>query len=217
MERPQAGTAAGSPAPPPPPLARTHALLTRELGEELVVFDRLDGRAHALNRAAALVWRACDGSTSAAEIAARLATELAVGGHDEAVRVVRLALDRLDEARLLERRAAHPERFLGALGRREVLGRLAAAGVAAALLPAITSIAAPVPAMAATVVGPCDGCYTIGSTVADALEANDRAEAFCAERTGACTRPKRCKATVVVFEPTGAGDGILVSTCCACQ
>jgi hypothetical protein len=83
-------------------------------------------------------------------MADRLRKELGMPEADEAL--VRLALEGLEKARLLESPLARPaggERIT----RREVAGKLKAAGALALLLPVVTSIAAPSPAMASS--GPC--------------------------------------------------------------
>jgi hypothetical protein len=46
------------------PLVRTVDLVIQELGQEILVYDLTCNKAHCLNRAAALVWRRCDGRSS---------------------------------------------------------------------------------------------------------------------------------------------------------
>src|SRR5579864_3203567 len=55
-----------------PPVARSESLIVEELDEEILVYDQLNARAHCLNGTAARVWRACDGSTSVADLSAQL-------------------------------------------------------------------------------------------------------------------------------------------------
>ena len=136
------------------PMARQETLVVREIAGELVVYDREQHRAHRLNRAATLVWRHCDGRTSVAELAALLEQELDIPA-DEAV--VWLALDRLEKAHLLRDALARH----AVLTRRQVVRDLGLAGAAGLLLPIVTSIAAPTPAIAQYMAGRgrcC--CYT---------------------------------------------------------
>ena len=49
------------------PTARRTGVLTEDVGDEVVVFDRETGNAHRLNRAATFVWRRCDGRTPVSE------------------------------------------------------------------------------------------------------------------------------------------------------
>ena len=123
---------------------------------------------HALNPTAACVWRLCDGATSRDAIAAALRAEL---GIPEAEAVVDLTLQRLARLRLLEL----PGRAAGnrvPTTRRWLIGR----GLTAALLPAISSIAAPSPveaqsagAGAPTLTSVAPNSGVVGGTVAVTL------------------------------------------------
>lgn len=130
------------------PRTRRSGLLLRELPDELLVYDQERHTAHCLNRTAALVFRHADGTRTLDELSA-------LPGGDAAV--VRLALDQLEQAGLLEPSA--PEAAAAAsvgMSRREVARRV---GIAAAiLLPAVATIVAPTPAeAAATCVTSCSG------------------------------------------------------------
>ena len=108
----------------------------REIDSETLVYDRSRDAASCLNEFAARVWRACNGETSVAAIAAAL-------GEDE--RAVWLALHQLTKAQLLTEAIAFPPDMSAAKSRREVGRRL---GLGAAAV--VTSIVAPMPAQAAT-------------------------------------------------------------------
>lgn len=137
------------------PLARRDGLLVRTLTEEVVVYDVERHEAHCLNPTAALVFKHCDGRTSVGAIASRLRV-------DE--QLVWLALERLDEARLLERSPALPPEP-GAWSRRDMVWRMGLG--LSVLLPAVTSVLVPTPAEAAATciqAGSCAGspgssCY----------------------------------------------------------
>jgi hypothetical protein len=130
------------------PVARRDGLLTRELPDELLVYDRDGHRAHCLNRTAAAVFKNADGTRTVADLARLLAPE---GDRAAGESVVAEALARLAEAGLLEGEPAVPR-----WSRREVVRRV---GIGAAiLLPAVASIVAPTPAeAAATCVDNCTG------------------------------------------------------------
>jgi hypothetical protein len=115
------------------PKARTDNLLIQELDGELVVYDPEHKRAHCLNPSATKVWRLLDGSRSVSAIASDL-------GFDQSV--VDLAIDDLANARLLEEVEPLP------VSRRTALRRVAAAAAVGFLLPAVSSIAAPLAAQA---------------------------------------------------------------------
>jgi len=117
----------------------------------MVVYDLERHHASSLNRVATLVYRFADGRAGVPEIAARLRAETAAPLGEDAVW---LALDRLDEARLLA--APLPQRELGFVSRREWIRSLVRSGVQVALLPVVTSILAPTPADAASVLRPSD-------------------------------------------------------------
>ena len=78
------------------PRKRDHGLIVREMDDETLVYDRRRHKAHCLNRAAALVWRHCDGATSVADLARLVHEQLGMPGSAE---MVRFALDRLARAR----------------------------------------------------------------------------------------------------------------------
>ncbi len=119
-----------------PPLKRRDELVVRQVADETLVYDERNDRAHCLNRVAAVVWEQCDGRTSPEEIAASLNGD---------IDIVRLAIRKLDRARLLEPGVDRQE--AQSVSRRELARRL---GVAAVALPLITSIIAPTPLMAAS-------------------------------------------------------------------
>jgi len=140
------------------PQVRQDGLLIQEIGEELVIYDCKRDHIHSLNATAALVWRNCDGQTSIMEIAALL-DQLQDGSIRQ--EIVRLALGQLVSAGLLED-ARHTSEHTSVL-RRDALGALTKAGAFVLLLPVITSITAPTPAMAASLTG--DTCEPAGICV----------------------------------------------------
>lgn len=119
------------------PLARDEGLVVEELGDELLVYDLGVDRVHCLNPKAVRVWRACDGRTPVATIAADLGLDT-----EEVVR----ALDELDRCEFL----AAPVEANGGLSRRDFGVRVTKIAAATASVPLIVSIAAPVAAHAQT-------------------------------------------------------------------
>ena len=156
----------------PMPMARSEQLVVRELPDETLVYDLQRHKAHCLNRSAALVWRACDGKTSVAEIAARVARELDLP-NDEVF--VQAALVQLGRARLL---TEAPARQAGPSPRRQALQRLGW-GLAA---PAVVSILAPTLAEAVTCVAKAD-CENISKC----SQGPDQ----CCDRRPCCEKPKQ--------------------------
>jgi len=128
----------------PLPKARRNQLVRKELGREMLVYDRNSDKAHCLNAPAALVWAHCDGLTTVAEMAQLLEDEIKTPVADE---VVWFALEQLRKSRLLQEPWTRPPP-VAQMSRRVMVGRL---GIAAAVtVPLVTSIIAPTAAAAAT-------------------------------------------------------------------
>jgi hypothetical protein len=135
------------------PCARKSEILTQKLSEETMVYDTISHRAHVLNQTVALVWESADGRNSIDEIAQILHRQLGLPADRS---VVLLALEELSESGLLQepvQAEVGPER----LTRRQVAQRLALAGASLALVPLVTSVLAPTPAMAASSVSQSQG------------------------------------------------------------
>ena len=115
------------------PKARESHLLIHQVEDEMVVYDRKRKRAHRLNEAAAKVWNLLDGERTVSEIA---------GDLDVDESVVALAVDHLTNAQLLE--SSEPL----SVSRRSALRTVATAAAIGVLLPVVTSIPAPLAAMA---------------------------------------------------------------------
>jgi Coenzyme PQQ synthesis protein D (PqqD) len=109
-------------------------LIVEELGAELMIYDQKRNQAFCLNQKAALVFQYCDGKTTVAGIAARLAQTL-----DEPVdeKVVQFALQSLSQDGLLEP-LDFPQIVAASMTRREVMRKI---GVRAAVaLPLVTTL-----------------------------------------------------------------------------
>jgi coenzyme PQQ synthesis protein D (PqqD) len=117
------------------PQVRRDELMIREVGQELVVYDARHRRAHRLNKAAAPILQASDGTRTVGEIATLLSDDLDVQERSE---LVWATLQDLSQADLLTAPIA-PPRELGR-SRRNLLQRAAMIGFA---VPVIESIVAP--------------------------------------------------------------------------
>jgi len=115
--------------------------LTREFGDEILVYDRDRNVGHCLNATAAAARKLCDGEKSTSEVA-KLLTQQLSGPVDESV--VQLALEELSKARLL----VEGEKPARRTSRRSAIRTLGIAGAIA--LPLVTSLVAPTPARAAS-------------------------------------------------------------------
>lgn len=126
------------------PKARREDLVVEVLPDETLVYDLKRDKAHCLNPTAALVWSRCDGATSVSEMAALLETELGVPANHS---VVWMALDRLGRKNLLEDPVELPEKA-ESYSRREMMRTLGRVAGLTLLLPAVSSIVAPLAAQA---------------------------------------------------------------------
>ena len=113
------------------PQPRRDGIEISELHDELILYDTVERRAHALNRTVAAVWQACDGALSVPELRLRVEQRLGVPLGEE---VIWLALRQLEQAKLVT--------GLGGRGPRLTRQQVIKAGVlgGVVLLPAITSL-----------------------------------------------------------------------------
>ena len=119
--------------------ARTNRLVTRDLGDELLVYDLERHKAYCLNRVAMEVFRHCDGETTIPDMARRIGNALGLPVDE---RAVRLGLVRLEKAHLLD----SPVAQILHTSRREMLRTLGRA--AAVVVPLVTAITVPTSAQA---------------------------------------------------------------------
>ncbi len=122
------------------PTARKSGLVIQEVPDEVLVFDLESNKAHCLNNTAALVWKSCDGKMSVPEIAKFIGKQTGKTVGDD---LVWLAIDQLDENRLLE---STPESPLKGQTRREAIKKIGLASMIA--IPVVASLVAPQSAMA---------------------------------------------------------------------
>jgi Coenzyme PQQ synthesis protein D (PqqD) len=128
------------------PQRRQDGLIIRELDNEILIYDTENNKAHCLNQTAALVWKQCDGNTTATEMTRAISRGL---GDDIDERVVWFALKQFNQDHLLEETVNMPPALLASgLNRRDMVRVLGLAAVVA--VPLVTSIVAPTAAQAAT-------------------------------------------------------------------
>ena len=162
------------------PRARTRGLVIERLVDETLVCDRQRHRAHCLNPAATLVWACCDGRTTVAATAARLARELTVAPHET---VVWTALGQLGRARLLAEEPA----AAAIPSRRELIRVLGLGAATAVLLPVVESIVSPTAAQAAS-------CFT-AAQCGSLAPGQCTGQPICGSTTDCCIqRGQRCSA-----------------------
>jgi hypothetical protein len=121
------------------PRARANQLVTRDVGDELLVYDLERHKAYCLNRVAMQVFRHCDGGTTIPDMAVRIGNALGMPVDEQAIR---LGLLRLDKAHLLD----GPVAQILHTSRREMLRTLGRA--AAVVVPVVTALTVPTSAQA---------------------------------------------------------------------
>ena len=121
------------------PRARRNRLVTRDLGDELLVYDLERHKAYCLNRVAMQVFRHCDGETTIPDMALRIGNALGLPVDEQAVR---LGLVRLDKAHLLD----SPVGKILHSSRRDMLRTLG--GAAVVVVPLVTALTVPTSAQA---------------------------------------------------------------------
>ena len=114
------------------PTARRAGLVVKQVGDETLVYDLAEHRAHSVNQVAAAVWRRCDGTRDAAEIGADLRAEGVLVSEE----AVRYAVGELGHAKLFTTPVGRD-----ALTRRQLMRHLGAG--AAVALPVVVTIVAP--------------------------------------------------------------------------
>jgi hypothetical protein len=150
------------------PLARVNDLVVQELAAEILVYDLKRHKAFCLNESLKLVYQACDGKTSFAELKAR--------HHHLTDDLISLALQELSEAELLELSPADSSAWAG-VSRRDLLARVGLASVLA--VPAILSTVVPTPAQAASKL----------PLLANCTSNSDCASGFCTNGPPRCCVP----------------------------
>jgi hypothetical protein len=124
------------------PHARITGLVVKEMGDEVMVYDTERNKAHCLNKTAALVWKYCDGSRTAADIAQKMAADM---GAPVDQQVVWYALAQIDKYGLLSESAVVPAAYWQ-MSRRDFMKAVKVAAIVA--VPIIISATAPTPAHA---------------------------------------------------------------------
>ena len=76
-------------------------LRVQEVGDELVILDRRQGKVHQLNHTAGFVWRRCDGNSAVEAIASEVARVFQVDG-EQASRDTRDLVAKLTDLGLLD-------------------------------------------------------------------------------------------------------------------
>jgi Coenzyme PQQ synthesis protein D (PqqD) len=124
------------------PLARTRDLVTEEVDDELLVYDKQRDVACRLNRSASLVWQSSDGKRTVADLVAVLSEELGEQADED---MVMIALDSLADHELIESGYERRDTNAARVNRRRFIRRV---GVAAIGMPVVATMVVPMAAAA---------------------------------------------------------------------
>lgn len=138
------------------PKSRKDNLVIQELEGEVLIYDLEKNKAFCLNETSALVWQACDGSRTIANITDVVGKQLNSQVNED---VIWLALDQLSKESLVEKQTELGSKFSG-LSRREVVKKVGLASLVA--LPMIATLTAPVAAQTGTCVQNSPACTPNG-------------------------------------------------------
>lgn len=119
------------------PRSRRDNIVVQEVDGETLIYDLESNKALCLNHTSAIVWQACDGKRTIAEINDLLGKQLKVQTNED---VVWLALDQLSKAKLVDPRVDLGTKFQN-LSRREVIRKIGIGSMIA--LPMVASLVAP--------------------------------------------------------------------------
>jgi hypothetical protein len=181
------------------PVSRKDNLVVQELDGEVLIYDVSENKAFCLNETSGLIWQACDGKKSVAEISKLVGKELNSPVNED---LIWFALDQLKKEKLIENSDDLPDHFEG-LSRREVIKKVGLGSIIA--LPVVASMVAPmaIEAQSACNVAASCTCAVDGMT---AGQGN-----ICAPAgTGGCNMFTTC-----VCRASSNGNGNFTGTCAA--
>lgn len=161
------------------PRSRKDNLVIQEMDGEVLIYDLNDNRAFCLNETSALIWQACDGKKSTAEIGEWVAGKLNSPINED---FIWLALNQLKREDLIENEVTVPIELEG-LSRRQIIKKIGISSMLA--LPIVTSLVAPRAANAQSVMTTCAPTILGGAcTCPNAIAVGGNCEGFFGDGTG---------------------------------
>ena len=119
------------------PQSRKRNLVEQEVDGELLIYDLESNKAFCLNQASSLIWQACDGNRTVAQINDLLGKQLQARTDED---IVWLALDQLSKENLIDPPVDLETKFAG-MSRRQVIKKIGVGSMIA--LPMVASLVAP--------------------------------------------------------------------------
>ena len=130
------------------PRSRKENIVVQEVDGETLIYDLNRNRALCLNPTSAIVWQACDGKRTVADINDLLGKQLQTQTDED---IVWLALDQLSKEKLIEPPVGLENKF-GGMSRRQVIKKIGLGSMVA--LPVVAGLVAPTAALAQTPLPP---------------------------------------------------------------
>jgi hypothetical protein len=186
------------------PVSRKDNLVVQELDGEVLIYDVSENKAFCLNETSGLIWQACDGEKSVAEISKLVSQKLNSPANED---LIWFALDQLKKENLIENGANLPNHFAG-MSRREVIKKIGLGTMIA--LPVVASMVAPVAveAQSACNVGAACTCAISG------MAAGGAGGACAPVGTGGCNMFP-VGAPTCICRANSNGNGDFTGTCAA--
>ena len=157
------------------PQSKKQNLVEQEVDGELLIYDLERNRALCLNQTSAMVWQACDGKRTVADINDLLGKQLKAQTDED---IVWFALDQLSKEKLIEPPVGLDSKF-GGMSRRQVIKKIGLGSMIA--LPVVAGLVAPTATHAQTLQPPgtqVGGTQTLPGMCVSTPDANAR-DAFC--------------------------------------
>ena len=130
------------------PQSKKQNLVEQQMDGELLIYDLERDRALCLNETSALVWQACDGKRTVADINDLLGKQLKTQTDED---IVWFALDQLSKEKLIEPPVGLDSKF-GGMSRRQVIKKIGLGSMVA--LPVVAGLVAPTATHAQTLLAP---------------------------------------------------------------
>ena len=130
------------------PQSKKQNLVEQEVDGELLIYDLERNRALCLNQTSAMVWQACDGKRTVADINDLLGKQLKAQTDED---IVWFALDQLSKEKLIEPPVGLDSKF-GGMSRRQVIKKIGLGSMIA--LPVVAGLVAPAATHAQTLAAP---------------------------------------------------------------
>ena len=185
------------------PLSRKENIVVQELEGEILVYDLSENKAFCLNETSALVWQACDGNKTPAEISSFISKQLNTPANED---LVWLALDELKKEKLIENGNELPNHFAG-ISRRDAIKKVGLSTLIA--LPVIVAVTSPAAAAAGSYCGATRNMTCHCNLNGGVPGGPPAAGGYCTDVDGACA-PSPASATCQCCVPMGTlQDGTL--------